>query len=217
MQNTMVRSALVLVCIFSGAALTFFVLTLVFDGEKAQKDSLTHDEKLDQLFEEPGKPPAKVSSNSATGNHLAVTSLQPAAVRSTNSMPWAGQGRLMTVAARSGAEGPPPAYAVQRWWGKEPAPSGFGIRHVGAHADKQAIGILFDGAVDSETLAQHITIRDRRGGTVTAQWHTAEANARFAAAPVPEAGRYTLIIDGRLTDVRGRGLGRNMHGPIFVP
>ena len=207
MANTIVRSFLVLACIAAVAFVVFTGLQTVFADEGSTRTGPTRAEKLDRIFEEAGVPPGE-SAEASEGAALSDPYRNPVGIAQTGP----AHGSLLAGAAGEH----PPATAVRRWWPAEPAQSGFGIRHVGPLSGEQAIAILFHGAVHADDLADHVTVRDATGNTLDAQWQVPENNSRIATLPVPESGRYTLIVDGQLADVRGRALGANMHGPVFV-
>lgn len=207
MANTIVRSFIVVACIAAGAFVVFTGLQTIFADEGSTQTGPTRAEKVDRIFEDAGVPPGK-SAEASEGAALSDPYRNPVGIAQTGPT----RSSLLTVAAGEH----PPATAVRRWWPAEPAQNGFGIRHVGPLSGDQAIAILFHGAVNADNLAEHVTVRDASGNTLNAQWQVPEDNSRIATLPVPDSGRYTLIVDGRLADVRGRALGANMHGPVFV-
>lgn len=207
MGNTIVRSIIVVACIAAGASAVFTGLQTVFADEGEKQTGPTRAEKLDRIFEEPGVAPGK-SAEGSKGAALSDPYRNPVGVAQIGP----AHGALRSVAASEH----PPATAVRRWWPAEPAQNGFGIRHVGPLSGEQAIAILFHGAVRADDLTKHVTVRDDSGNTLETQWQVPEDNSRIATLPVPDSGRYTLIVDGQLADVRGRALGTNMHGPVYV-
>lgn len=207
MGNTIVRSILVVVCIGAGAFAVFKGLQTVFAEEGDKQTGPTRTERLDGIFEDPGVPPGE-SAEDSKGAALSDPYRNPVGVAQT-----APAHRVLQAVA---AGEHPPATAVRRWWPAEPAQNGFGIRHVGPLSGEQAIAILFHGAVRADDLTEHVTVRGASGNTLDAQWQVPDDNSRIATLPVPDGGRYTLIVSGRLSDVRGRALGANMHGPVFV-
>jgi hypothetical protein len=207
MGNTIIRSFMVVACISAGAFAVFTGLQTVFADEGPEQTGPTRTDRLERIFSEPGIAPGETVGNAEDAS-LADPYRNPVGVAPTGA-------RDSALRAVSAGEHPP-ATAIRRWWPAEPAPSGFGIRHVGPLAGEQAIAIVFHGAVRPEALAEHVTVRDSDGRTLDAQWQVPEDNSRIATLPVPDSGRYTLIVDGRLADVRGRALGANMHGPVFV-
>lgn len=207
MGNTIVRSVIVVACIAIGAFAVFTGLQTVLAEEGDKQTGPTRAEKLDRIFEEPGIAPGE-SAEASRGAALSDPYRNPVGVAHTGP----AHDALRPVAA----DEHPPATAVRRWWPAEPAQNGFGIRHVGPLSGEQAIAILFHGAVRADALAEYVTVRNADGKTLDAQWQVPEDNSRIATLPVPDSGRYTLIVDGRLADVRGRALGANMHGPVYV-
>lgn len=113
-------------------------------------------------------------------------------------------------------DAPPSAGAVRRWWPRQPGESGFGLNHAGSLGGEQAIVLIFNAPVHSEAVDEHVRVRDLAGDPVSGNWRVDADNPRAAVMKVPESGRYTVVVNGRLADRSGRALGTNMHGPVFV-
>lgn len=212
MGNVIIRSALVVACIGGGAFAVYTGLGIVFAENGNEATGPSRADKVDSIFSEPGTPPGASESGAMlrTNPHTAAANpyRNPVGIIGSDSHAAA----MHTVASTD----LPPATAVHRWWPAEPADSGFGIRHVGPLAGERAIAMFFLGAVAADTLTEHVVVRNSDGDTLDPQWQVPADNSRLALMPVPARGRYTLIVNGRLADVRGRALGRNLHGPIFV-
>lgn len=211
MGKVIIHSALVVGCIGVGAFAVYSGLGIVFADTGPEETGPTRAEKLEGIFSEPGTPPGETHSSAS----LERAPQSAAADPYTNPVGVLGVGANPALRSVASSE-IPPATAVSRWWPAEPTPSGFGIRHVGPLAGEHAIAIFFHGAVDAEALSEHVTVRDAQGATLASEWRVPNDNSRLATLPVPSEGRYTLIVNGRLADVRGRALGTNLHGPVFV-
>jgi hypothetical protein len=113
-------------------------------------------------------------------------------------------------------DAPPPASAMVRWWPNEPTASGFGLRHAGQLSGDKAIALLFTGVVDAENVGKHVRVLDERGEAVRPSWTVSETNTRMAVLRGLNNGRYTVIVSSRLADVRGRAIGSNLQGPVYI-
>jgi hypothetical protein len=112
---------------------------------------------------------------------------------------------------------PPEADLIKPWW---PAPekmpeNQLKLHYAGQVQGEEAIALLFSGAVQVGTLAQHAQIMSFDGRPVPGEWELGK-NPRLAVFRVGKPGRYTVILQPQVADAQGFMLGTTLQGPVYI-
>jgi hypothetical protein len=112
---------------------------------------------------------------------------------------------------------PPEADLITPWW---PAPekmpeNQLKLHYAGQVQGQEAIALLFSGAVQVGTLAQHAQVMSFDGRPVAGEWELGK-NPRLAVFRVGKPGRYTVILQPQVADAQGFMLGTTLQGPVYI-
>ncbi|HEX4871681.1 MAG TPA: hypothetical protein VFV27_05140 [Nevskiaceae bacterium] len=109
----------------------------------------------------------------------------------------------------------PRADALSSWW-PQPVAGRLNLVYAGQAAFARAIVLLFDGGFqDASSADAAVKVLDSRGKPVKGRWEIG-SNPRMLVFKVSNRGRYTLVVGQALADARGKALGQDLHGPVYV-
>jgi hypothetical protein len=108
--------------------------------------------------------------------------------------------------------------ALKQWWpepSKLPATQ-LKLMYAGDVQGESAIGLLFSEAPNLDSLKLHAHVREVSGKDVGGIWEAGK-NPRLVVFRGLKTGRYTVILDRELADIKGFALGQTLQGAVYIP
>ena len=96
-----------------------------------------------------------------------------------------------------------------------PGSQGDDLPHAGQVQGEQAIALLFSAPLNVDSLKQHAQVKTLSGGDVKGEWELGK-NPRLAVFRGVGTGRYTVILEPQVADVKGFMLGTPLQGPVYI-
>lgn len=112
---------------------------------------------------------------------------------------------------------PPEADTIKPWW---PNPASMPeeqlkLQYAGQVQGENAIALLFSGKVNIDAVRKNAVVRTLDGETVGGSWELGN-NPKLAVLRGVKPGRYTVILNPEIADVKGYMLGTTLQGPVYI-